>query len=308
MSKILQRSLEGKLPTLEEWSSDESEAEEQTKSVGEQKKLKSRTKEKKSKNKDGEKEKKELSNEASSVIYLGHLPQEFEEAQIIRFFSQFGTVTNVKLFRSKRTRNSKGYAFIKFADKEVASIAASSMSGYFLMGEKRLVCHVVSQENVHKHLFTGSKQNMMMSMKGESISSIKKMRIRNSRQVNSKKSASSMKKITERLLKREEAKRKKLSSLGIDYDFPGYTHSINKVNESLDKKKDIAAIQNESNNSGGKKTSTKSSTEKMRKHSEVDIKSAESESNAKRKKITSNNEEEKLEEKLLDKQDRKSVV
>lgn len=35
-----------------------------------------------------------------------------------------------------------GYGFVKFANKEVAEIAASTMNGYW-MGEKKLVCHLL---------------------------------------------------------------------------------------------------------------------------------------------------------------------
>jgi len=45
-------------------------------------------------------------------------------------------------------------------------------------------------------------------------------------EVNKTKSSDKMKKITQRLLKREAEKRKKLSKLGIEYDFPGYAASV----------------------------------------------------------------------------------
>jgi nucleolar protein 15 len=36
------------------------------------------------------------------VIYLGHIPYGMEEPQMKKFFSQFGDVTRVKLWRSKK--------------------------------------------------------------------------------------------------------------------------------------------------------------------------------------------------------------
>merc|ERR1711862_945866 len=95
--------------------------------------------------------------------------------------------------------------------------------GYLMMGEKRLVCHVLPQIKSTKHLFSGGDRRMAMSKKEVSMSSIDKWQSMSRRQVNSKKSAKNMRKITQRLLKREQAKREKLSQLGIDYDFPGYT-------------------------------------------------------------------------------------
>lgn len=40
------------------------------------------------------------------------------------YFTQFGKVTKVRLSRSKKTANSRGYAFLEFQSAEVAKIAA----------------------------------------------------------------------------------------------------------------------------------------------------------------------------------------
>ena len=72
------------------------------------------------------------------------------------FFSQFGDVTNLRLSRSKRTGNSKGYAFVEFADADVARIAAATMDRYLMHG-KQLVAHVAPPELADRPgLFKGS--------------------------------------------------------------------------------------------------------------------------------------------------------
>lgn len=38
------------------------------------------------------------------VIYLGHIPHGFYENEMRQYFSQFGTVTRLKLARSKKVR------------------------------------------------------------------------------------------------------------------------------------------------------------------------------------------------------------
>merc|ERR1719214_39613 len=58
------------------------------------------------------------------VIYLGHIPKGFFEPQMKKYFSQFGTVTRLRLSRSKRNAHSKGYAFIEFEEEDVAQIVA----------------------------------------------------------------------------------------------------------------------------------------------------------------------------------------
>ncbi|KAF3818637.1 hypothetical protein GH733_012054 [Mirounga leonina] len=59
------------------------------------------------------------------------------ETQIRAYFSQFGTVTRFRLSRSKRTGNSKGYAFVEVASEDVAKIVADTMNNY-LFGERLL--------------------------------------------------------------------------------------------------------------------------------------------------------------------------
>ena len=49
-----------------------------------------------------------------------------------KFFMQFGDVSKVKLFRSKKTKGSKGYAFIKFDSAATAKTVSDAMNGYFM--------------------------------------------------------------------------------------------------------------------------------------------------------------------------------
>ncbi|EPT26453.1 RNA recognition motif-containing protein [Toxoplasma gondii TgCatPRC2] len=89
------------------------------------------------------------------VIYLGHLPQGFFEPQLRKFFSQFGKVTRVELRRSKRTGNSKGFAFVEFELPEVADIVAEAMNNYMMFG-RTLVCHVVPPQNLSEKVFSNA--------------------------------------------------------------------------------------------------------------------------------------------------------
>lgn len=89
---------------------------------------------------------------ASAVIYLGHIPRGFFEGEMKKFFAQFGELKRVKLFRSAKTGNSKGYAFIEFASSEVASVVAEAMNGYFLQ-ERQLISHVVPISKLHDGMF-----------------------------------------------------------------------------------------------------------------------------------------------------------
>ena len=53
-------------------------------------------------------------------------------ALVIGYFQQFGKVKAVRVSRSKRTARSRGYAFVRFDDAEVAAIAAKAMDGYMM--------------------------------------------------------------------------------------------------------------------------------------------------------------------------------
>ena len=68
------------------------------------------------------------------VVYLGHVPFGFFEKQMRSFFEQFGKVTRLRLSRSPKTTRSRGYAFIEFANKDVAAVVAETMDNYLMYG------------------------------------------------------------------------------------------------------------------------------------------------------------------------------
>lgn len=98
-------------------------------------------------------------SEPRGVVYLGHLPKGFYEPQMKTFFSQFGTVTRIRLSRSKKNAGSKGYAFIEFEEESVAEIVAQTMNKYLLF-EKQLVCNIVPKEKQHPALFKQWRRGM----------------------------------------------------------------------------------------------------------------------------------------------------
>ena len=71
------------------------------------------------------------------------------------YFEQFGTVTRVRLSRSKKTGHSKHYAFVEFASSDVAKIVAETMNTYLMYG-RSLRCKVVPKEQVHESLWIGA--------------------------------------------------------------------------------------------------------------------------------------------------------
>lgn len=158
----------------------------------------------------------------SCVIYLGHIPNGFFETQMNKFFSQFGEVKRLKLFRSLRTGNSKGYAFIEFEDASTAGVVAEAMNGYYLK-ERRLVCNVVPVEQQHDGMF---KIKTSLIAKRSGGVGDKKNKISKDAVEESKDSIEADEKILlqvkNSLKAKTSKKQKKLSELGIEYEVPKF--------------------------------------------------------------------------------------
>lgn len=141
------------------------------------------------------------------VIYVGHLPPALYETQIRAYFSQFGTVTRFRLSRSKKTGNSKGYAFVEFESEDVAKIVAETMNNY-LFGERLLKCHFMPPEKVHEELF----REWHIPFKNPSYPAVKRY--------NQNRTLLQKLRMEERFKKKEKLLRKRLAKKGIDYNFP----------------------------------------------------------------------------------------
>ncbi|XP_059560698.1 MKI67 FHA domain-interacting nucleolar phosphoprotein [Myotis daubentonii] len=153
------------------------------------------------------KQKQEKEKLTPGVIYVGHLPPALYETQIRAYFSQFGTVTRFKLSRSKRTGNSKGYAFVEFESEDVAKIVAETMNNY-LFGERLLKCHFMPPEKVHAELF----REWHLPFKNPSFPAVKRY--------NQNRTLLEKLRMEERFRKKEKLLRKRLAKKGINYDFP----------------------------------------------------------------------------------------
>ncbi|CAG8676343.1 9480_t:CDS:2, partial [Ambispora leptoticha] len=145
------------------------------------------------------------------VVYLGRIPHGFYEEEMRAYFSQFGTVTRLRLSRNKKTGKSKHYAFIEFASEEVAKIVAETMNNYILY-ESILQCKIVPEEQIHEKLWVGANKKFV-PMNYIKIEAQKH---------NRKRTSSEKERQNQRLLLKDSERRKKLQKLGIEYDFPGY--------------------------------------------------------------------------------------
>merc|ERR1711879_472933 len=70
--------------------------------------------------KEGKQVDKKRDTKKPGLLQIKQLPRVLDEQDLREYFQQFGRVENVKLARSSRTANSKGYAFVLFKDGKTA--------------------------------------------------------------------------------------------------------------------------------------------------------------------------------------------
>ena len=152
------------------------------------------------------KRKSNASETGSHIVYIGHIPEGFFEKQMRSFFSQFGEVKRIKVFRSAKTMRSKGYGFAEFETPEVAAVVASAMNGYFL-GERQLVCNVVANDKVHTGMFLPNKR---MKLRAEALPPA----------LTEDELIQKSKAKAKRFCEAREQKKEKLRNLGFDFELP----------------------------------------------------------------------------------------
>ncbi|CCE78168.1 Piso0_000784 [Millerozyma farinosa CBS 7064] len=141
------------------------------------------------------------------VIYIGRLPEGFQEHEMKKYFRQFGDITRLRLSRNKKTGKSKHYGFIEFQHYDVAKIAAETMNNYLLFGHLLRV-HSIENENIHDDLFKGSASRFKV---------VPRQKI--SKHLHDKaKPKETWDKLTSKYEKKKALKRKQLSQKGFDFD------------------------------------------------------------------------------------------
>ncbi|KAG0128982.1 hypothetical protein HOY82DRAFT_16619 [Tuber indicum] len=77
----------------------------------------------------------------TAYVYIGGLPYELSEGDIITIFSQFGEPVHVNLIRDKDTGKSKGFAFLKYEDQRSTNLAVDNLGGATILGRIIRVDH-----------------------------------------------------------------------------------------------------------------------------------------------------------------------
>ncbi|PIA16090.1 hypothetical protein COEREDRAFT_81533 [Coemansia reversa NRRL 1564] len=78
----------------------------------------------------------------SAYIFVGGLPFELTEGDVICVFSQYGEIVNINLVRDKESGKSKGYGFLQYEDQRSTILAVDNLNGTKLLGRVLRVDHV----------------------------------------------------------------------------------------------------------------------------------------------------------------------
>lgn len=65
----------------------------------------------------------------SPHIYIGGIPYELNEGDILTVFAQYGKITKINLVREKETLKSKGFAFLSYENPKSAILAVDNFDG-----------------------------------------------------------------------------------------------------------------------------------------------------------------------------------
>ena len=77
----------------------------------------------------------------TAYIYIGGLPFDFSEGDILTIFSQYGNPVHVNLARDKETGKSRGFAWLKYEDQRSCDLAVDNLSGATVLGRTLSVDH-----------------------------------------------------------------------------------------------------------------------------------------------------------------------
>lgn len=125
------------------------------------------------------------------------------------YFSQFGTITRLRLSRNRTTGRSKHYAFIEFAHASVARVVADTMNNYLMFGHI-LKCKVIPNEQIHPRLWEGANRRFK-KMPWNKIEQ---------RRLDAGRSREKWSKAIEKEEKKRQVKAEKMKALGYEIEIP----------------------------------------------------------------------------------------
>lgn len=147
--------------------------------------------------------------EGPGAVYVGRIPHGFYENEMRQYFSQFGTISKLRLSRNRQTGHSKHFAFMEFESNDVAKIVAETMDNYLMFGHI-LKCKYVQPESLHPDTFKGANKRFRVAPHNRM----------EKRALEAPKSESQWTKKNSREQAKREKKAEKLKAMGYDIELP----------------------------------------------------------------------------------------
>ncbi|CAK9164220.1 unnamed protein product [Ilex paraguariensis] len=77
----------------------------------------------------------------SAYVFVGGIPFELTEGDLLAVFAQYGEIVDVNLVRDKGTGKSKGFAFVAYEDQRSTNLAVDNLNGAQILGRIIRVDH-----------------------------------------------------------------------------------------------------------------------------------------------------------------------
>jgi cleavage stimulation factor subunit 2 len=87
----------------------------------------------------------------SSTVYIGLLPFDQTEEQVLEIARSIGPVAELRLVFDPMTGKSRGYGFVRYADHETAALAVRNLNN-FALGTRTLKCLFLTEQAMHSDL------------------------------------------------------------------------------------------------------------------------------------------------------------
>ncbi|KAM0751740.1 hypothetical protein T439DRAFT_287580, partial [Meredithblackwellia eburnea MCA 4105] len=91
----------------------------------------------------------------SAYIYVGGLPYQLTEGDVITIFSQYGEVVDISLPRDPNTQKTKGFAFLMYADQRSTVLAVDNLGGAKVLERTLKVDHVLNYKQLDRDQESG---------------------------------------------------------------------------------------------------------------------------------------------------------
>ncbi|KND02667.1 uncharacterized protein SPPG_01752 [Spizellomyces punctatus DAOM BR117] len=86
----------------------------------------------------------------SAYVFVGGIPYELTEGDLIAVFSQYGEIVDLNLVRDKQSGKSKGFAFVAFEDQRSTTLAVDNFNGIKILNRTIRVDHVAKYRGPKK--------------------------------------------------------------------------------------------------------------------------------------------------------------